>query len=428
MTSETTLGFLLFSLSSLCRIAAYLDIEELRSAAFGLEILDEPISVREPSENTLNVVSRHGQPYRCAIPSENDVEAQLNRNPETDTPPQPEANAVEQLLSRLTGTCLHKTKGWWTYEFCYNQYVRQYHLEGGKRAGVDISLGEYRQRDNDEDAMFEDQSSFLSKSSYVHEYVNGDKCDLTGLSRRTQVKFVCEQGGGDYIAHIEEPSSCSYVLYVNTMHICHHPYFKPKEPGKVLKITCSPLLKHAEYQLYVERKENVVYEPGTEHEDAVEYEKTYDEEKENLGGGADDDDDHEVDGGKGGGESFPMENVVKKLMGMLAESGTKAKASEERSATENEPEDVDRWKVRVRKVKNVEKETRGNDNVDDDDDDEAEATENDASIEAALTEAKDQIEKAFKEKLEEAGLKTEGEVHYEQRRFFECGGSADADR
>ena len=149
-----------------------------------------------------------------------------------------------------------------------------------------------------------------------------------------------------------------------------------------------------------------MYEPGTEHEDAVEYEKTYDEEKENLGGGADDDDDHdEVDR-----ESFPMENVVKKLMGMLAESGTKAKASEERSATENEPEDVDRWKVRVRKVKNVEKETRGNDDVDDDDD-EAEATENDASIEAALTEAKDQIEKAFKEKLEEAGLKTEGKYN-----------------
>ena len=66
------------------------------------------ISLEKPSENTLNVVSRHGQPYRCAIPSENDVEAQLNRNPETDTPPQPEANAVEQLLSRLTGTCLHK--------------------------------------------------------------------------------------------------------------------------------------------------------------------------------------------------------------------------------------------------------------------------------------------------------------------------------
>ena len=58
MTSETTLGFLLFSLSSLCRIAAYLDIEELRSAAFGLEILGEPISVREVNCDDVSFVLR----------------------------------------------------------------------------------------------------------------------------------------------------------------------------------------------------------------------------------------------------------------------------------------------------------------------------------------------------------------------------------
>ena len=38
---------------------------------------------------------------------------------------------VKELLDPMENeNCLMKTKDWWTYEFCYGNEIRQYHMEG----------------------------------------------------------------------------------------------------------------------------------------------------------------------------------------------------------------------------------------------------------------------------------------------------------
>jgi protein OS-9 len=36
-----------------------------------------------------------------------------------------------------------QTKGWWTYEFCYEKDIKQYHLEGREVLGEVVYLGRY---------------------------------------------------------------------------------------------------------------------------------------------------------------------------------------------------------------------------------------------------------------------------------------------
>lgn len=68
-------------------------------------------------------------------------------------------------------------------------------------------------------------------------------------------QFVCEEGGADYIARLDEPETCSYVMTIHTMKICHHPFLKPPTPTQTVTITCNPLLTDTEYQ---EFKENML--------------------------------------------------------------------------------------------------------------------------------------------------------------------------
>ncbi len=41
------------------------------------------------------------------------------------------------MVSRL------QTKGWWTYEFCYRKFIKQYHVENGRPSGAILVLGSY---------------------------------------------------------------------------------------------------------------------------------------------------------------------------------------------------------------------------------------------------------------------------------------------
>ena len=35
------------------------------------------------------------------------------------------------LLEPLNGVCLSRHEGWWSYEFCHNKHMRQFHLVQG---------------------------------------------------------------------------------------------------------------------------------------------------------------------------------------------------------------------------------------------------------------------------------------------------------
>ncbi|KAG7257644.1 hypothetical protein CRUP_005226 [Coryphaenoides rupestris] len=89
------------------------------------------------------------------------------------------------------------------------------------------------------------------KRYHSQTYVNGSKCDLNGTPRETEVRFVCEEGSGDYVARVDEPQSCRYVLTVHTSRTCQHPFLRPPSTAKPQGIVCQPALSAQQYMNYV---------------------------------------------------------------------------------------------------------------------------------------------------------------------------------
>lgn len=101
-----------------------LDLLELNTVQYNVEILDTPISDQQTEEDSqssprMTMVNKEGQKYSCSLPA----------IPETVTNDHKleEESAVDiaSLLSPLEdGPCMFKTKDWWTYEVCYKRSVR----------------------------------------------------------------------------------------------------------------------------------------------------------------------------------------------------------------------------------------------------------------------------------------------------------------
>lgn len=65
------------------------------------------------------------------------------------------------------------------------------------------------------------------------------------------MQFICEEGSGDYIARVDEPQSCRYVLTVHTSRTCQHPFLRPPSTAKPQGIVCQPALSAQQYMDYV---------------------------------------------------------------------------------------------------------------------------------------------------------------------------------
>ncbi|KAF1496819.1 Protein OS-9, partial [Eudyptula minor novaehollandiae] len=146
---------------------------------------------------------------------------------------------------------LFQTKDWWTYEFCYGKHIQQYHVEESEVKGDVLFLGYYQSAFDWDDETAKASKQHRLKRYHSQSYVNGSRCDLTGRAREAEVRFLCEEGAGDYIARVDEPQSCSYVLTVHTTRICHHPFLRPPAGAAPQPILCQPALSPAQYVEYV---------------------------------------------------------------------------------------------------------------------------------------------------------------------------------
>ncbi|NWX59946.1 OS9 protein, partial [Promerops cafer] len=144
-----------------------------------------------------------------------------------------------------------QTKDWWTYEFCYGRHIQQYHLEESEIKGDVLVLGYYQSAFDWDDETAKASKQHQLRRYHSQSYVNGSRCDLTGRAREAEVRFLCEEGAGDYIARVDEPQSCSYVLTVHTTRICHHPFLRPAPGLAPQPIRCQPALSPAQYVQYV---------------------------------------------------------------------------------------------------------------------------------------------------------------------------------
>ncbi|KAM6308091.1 protein OS-9 isoform 2-T2 [Podargus strigoides] len=228
---------------------AALNLQELSELKYGLEILAEPVLAgQRQAEDVVTVASKFKQRYECRLPP-----AAVRRQPDPEEEAQLyNGSGVTELLRPMAAApCLVKTKDWWTYEFCYGKHIQQYHVEESEIKGDVLFLGYYQSAFDWDDETAKASKQHRLKRYHSQSYVNGSRCDLTGRAREAEVRFLCEEGAGDYIARVDEPQSCSYVLTVHTTRICHHPFLRPPASATPQPIRCQPALSPAQYVQYV---------------------------------------------------------------------------------------------------------------------------------------------------------------------------------
>ena len=57
-------------------------------------------------------------------------------------------------------------------------------------------------------------------------FTDGTSCDLTGVPRRANLRYVCHNEGRGEIYEFKETSTCEYQVIVLTSVLCRHPAYK----------------------------------------------------------------------------------------------------------------------------------------------------------------------------------------------------------
>ncbi|XP_073432896.1 protein OS-9 isoform X2 [Dendrobates tinctorius] len=239
--------WLLFGLTSAS--IGFLNLEELTEMKYGIEILSEPvIRGQSKADDIVTIASKYKQNYECRLPA---VAVRFQQEKDDDPLAYSGLGISELLKPMETAPCLTKTKDWWTYEFCYGKHIQQYHIEESEVKGDILYLGHYQSEFDWNNETAKASKHHRLKRYHSQMYVNGSKCDLNGKLRETEVRFLCEDGSGDYIARVDEPQSCTYVLTIHTTRICNHPFLRPPSTGTPQPIKCHPALSPEQYVEYV---------------------------------------------------------------------------------------------------------------------------------------------------------------------------------
>lgn len=282
--------------SSTARITSSTNSEDATTepAAELSQRLSDPNSPESDSARPSDTYERMilgNKPYLCSIPSV--------PPPSTNSTTQARAASEEtaelaratdrgyDLLRSMSGNCLYFISGWWSYSFCYNTHVKQFHqLPPGK--GTPIfppvedpatpsyvlgKFGEVRNRFEDEDGVgggrdaglppqegeegmtTEIQAKGTSSSRYLSQKLSGGTtCDLTGSPRRVEIQFHCHPQSADRIGWIKEVSTCSYLMVVYTPRLCNDVAFLPPREEKAEGIVCREVVKEEDVSEWEHRK------------------------------------------------------------------------------------------------------------------------------------------------------------------------------
>ncbi|XP_061687865.1 protein OS-9 isoform X2 [Syngnathoides biaculeatus] len=237
-------------LSPIC-VSAFLNLEELNEMKYEIQILPDPVMMGQTkTDEVMMVSSKYKQLYECRLPAQ---AVRFHQDPVSDPDSQGYTGPdIPDLLRPMQEPpCLVLTKDWWTYEFCHGQHIRQYHLEDSEIKGDILFLGYYESEFDWGNETAKASKHHRLKRFHSQTYVNGSKCDINGNPREAEVRFVCEDGSGDYIARVDEPQSCRYVLTIHTSRTCQHPLLRPPSTAKPQGIICQPALSAQQYMDYV---------------------------------------------------------------------------------------------------------------------------------------------------------------------------------
>ncbi|DBA02388.1 TPA: hypothetical protein N0F65_007207 [Lagenidium giganteum] len=128
----------------------------------------------------------------------------------------------EIVRKAMDGKCVTTPTGWWTYEVCYKQEVRQYHEQSDGTRPSDWSMGVYVPTDQIKtDSMTTAELAEMA-NNVVQFFEGGQHCDENGAKRSTRVTYTCCDSNPStvMVEDIDEPQLCTYRIRVCIPGLC----------------------------------------------------------------------------------------------------------------------------------------------------------------------------------------------------------------
>lgn len=164
-----------------------------------------------------------------------------------------EEPTAADLLAPLKGTCDSLATGWWTYKYCFQEGITQFHKEkvsvkpsdpeAEPRAETvvtaEFDLGHLGASGSEAQLQVVVVDNSWQESYVSQVFTDGTSCDLTGELRRTEVRHFCDPNEASKLRSVEETSSCQYRAVVHTRALCALKELAPAQP-KVREIVCVP--------------------------------------------------------------------------------------------------------------------------------------------------------------------------------------------
>ncbi len=174
-----------------------------------------------------------------------------------------------QHLQSVSGSCVQRNEGWWTYEVCVGRSVRQFHAAAGSaKPAADFSLGRFEAgygtvADTPVGRGFAKEREVGGGSSQVslapvsvglpeapalvQMFTDGTPCDETGKARETEVRFVCQGDEALQLRSVKEVATCRYVVSIAAAAACAHSELSDLETHQngppVNQVHCFPATK-----------------------------------------------------------------------------------------------------------------------------------------------------------------------------------------
>ncbi|EXJ77849.1 hypothetical protein A1O3_09008 [Capronia epimyces CBS 606.96] len=231
------------------------------------------------SPGTYELILLHGYPHLCFIP-----EAKVSKR--NDTAPEPSATDREKELDRAvsrasellqgmaSNQCLYYSTGWWTYSFCHDAQVTQFHaLPPGTNGRVwppqedpttpSYVLGKFNHpgskgsspRAKPDRSPSTEVRSKAETNYLVQQLEGGTPCDLTGIDRKVEIQFHCNPQLTDRIGWIKETATCSYLMIIYTPRLCNDVTFQPPKESRVHSLKCREIISEDDVPLWEARHE-----------------------------------------------------------------------------------------------------------------------------------------------------------------------------
>ncbi|KAJ2358928.1 Protein OS-9 [Coemansia sp. RSA 2618] len=181
-----------------------------------------------------------------------------------------------ELLQPLKSSCITYTTGWWTFEYCHERLVRQYHRmapdKHGHAAEIEYRLGEYTHRKQratldpadtsgqHTDVVRATQIRRLGRKQFLTQvWAGGTVCDITRQPREVEIQFHCDANSPERITMVEETAICQYVVVINTPRLCADPSFYDMAASEVYDIRCQQVVADSEFAALVDERERMLH-------------------------------------------------------------------------------------------------------------------------------------------------------------------------